>query len=196
MGNGQKHEIKGVNLICAAGAHPDPVRAAKSAVHELSGMTLTLDGKFEENREQYRQMLHDPSLVTGMEDHSMLYSLPEAEDRLQFLLEENRPLRAFQEEFDRVPTHSDLTDDLKDGLQAFHRLNLDVIVVDQTTPELQRNELYCVKVLIPGMLPMTFGQHLTRVIGLDRVLKVPALLGYVKQPLLLNQLNPHPHPFP
>jgi ribosomal protein S12 methylthiotransferase accessory factor len=187
---------KGVNLICAAGAHPDPVRAAKSAVHELSGMTLTLDGKFEENRERYMQMLHDPSLVIGMEDHSMLYSLPEAEERLQFLLEESRPLRAFQEEFNRVPMHPDLTDDLKDVLQAFHRLNLEVIVVDQTTPELQRNELYCVKVLIPGMLPMTFGHHLTRVIGLDRVLKVPALLGYVEQPLLLEQLNPHPHPFP
>jgi ribosomal protein S12 methylthiotransferase accessory factor len=187
---------KGVNLICAAGTHPDPVRAAKSAVHELSGMTLTLDGKFEENREQYVQMFHDPSLVIGMEDHSMLYSLPEAEERLQFLLEENRPLRAFQEEFNRVPMHSDLTDDLKDVLQVFHRLNLDVIVVDQTTPELKRNELYCVKVLIPGMLPMTFGHHLTRVIELDRVLKVPALLGYVKQPLLLKQLNPHPHPFP
>ncbi|WP_240420118.1 TOMM precursor leader peptide-binding protein [Paenibacillus periandrae] len=187
---------KGVNLICAAGAHPDPIRAAKSAVHELSGMTLTLDGKFEENREQYTQMLYDPSLVTGMEDHSMLYSLPEAEGRLQFLLEDNRPLRTFQEEFDQAPMHSDLTDHLKDALQAFHRLNLDVIVVDQTTPELQRNELYCVKVLIPGMLPMTFGQHLTRVTGLDRVLKVPALLGYVKQPLLSNQLNPHPHPFP
>jgi ribosomal protein S12 methylthiotransferase accessory factor len=75
-------------------------------------------------------------------------------------------------------------------------LNLDVIVVDQTTPELKRNELYCVKVLIPGMLPMTFGHHLTRVTGLERVLKVPVLLGYAKQPLLLEQLNPHPHPFP
>ncbi|TDF98017.1 TOMM precursor leader peptide-binding protein [Paenibacillus piri] len=186
----------GVNLICAAGAHPDPVRAAKSAVHELSGMTLTLDGKFEANRERYMQMFHDPSLVHGMEDHSMLYSLPEAEERLQFLLEENRPLRAFHEQFNRSPAHPDLTDDLKDVLQAFLRLNLDVIVVDQTTPELQRNELYCVKVLIPGMLPMTFGHHLARVTGLERVLEVPAKLGYAKQPLRPEQLNPHPHPFP
>ncbi|MCR8630125.1 TOMM precursor leader peptide-binding protein [Paenibacillus radicis (ex Xue et al. 2023)] len=189
-------KTKGVNLICAAGAHPDPVRAAKSAIHELSGMMLTLDEKFEANRERYVQMFHDPSLVLGMEDHSMLYSLPQAEERLKFLLEENRPLRTFQEEFNRTPTHSDLTDDLKDVLLMFRQLNLDVIVVDQTTPELKRNELYCVKVLIPGMLPMTFGYHLTRVTELERVLKVPALLGYVKQPLLLEQLNPHPHPFP
>lgn len=187
---------KGLNLICAAGAHPDPVRAAKGAVHELSGMMLTLDEKFEANREEYARMLHDPSLVRGMEDHSMLYGLPEAQERLRFLLEENRPLRTFEEEFSRTPLHSDLTEDLKGILQTFRRLNLDVIVVDQTTPELQRNGLHCVKVLIPGMLPMTFGYHLARVTGLERVLKVPAQLGYAKRPLLPEQLNPHPHPFP
>lgn len=186
----------GVNLICAAGAHPDPVRAVKSAMHELAGMMLTLDAKFEENRKQYMQMLHDPSKVRAMEDHSMLYSLREAEERLQFLLEDNRPLRTFEEEFKRGAAQPDLTDDLKNVLQAFHRLKLDVIVVDQTTPELQRNGLYCVKALIPGMLPMTFGHHLIRVTELDRVLHVPAQLGYVKEPLLLEQLNPHPHPFP
>jgi ribosomal protein S12 methylthiotransferase accessory factor len=69
-------------------------------------------------------------------------------------------------------------------------------VVDQTTPEMIRNGLHCVKVLIPGMLPMTFGHHLTRLTGLERVLRVPMELGYAKQPLTLEQLNPHPHPFP
>jgi len=53
-----------------------------------------------------------------------------------------------------------------------------------------------VKVLIPGMLPMTFGQHLTRVTGLERVLRVPMELGYSNQLLTPEQLNPHPHPFP
>jgi ribosomal protein S12 methylthiotransferase accessory factor len=187
---------KGLNLICAAGAHPDPLRAVKGAVHELAGMMLALDEKFEANREKYVQMLHDPYLVRQMKDHSMLYSLPEAEERLQFLLDENRPLRTFDEEFKRKARHADLTDDLKDILQEFRRLNLEVIVVDQTTPEILRNRLHCVKVLIPGMLPMTFGHHLTRLIGLDRVLRVPAELGYAKEPLTLEQLNPHPHPFP
>jgi ribosomal protein S12 methylthiotransferase accessory factor len=187
---------KGVNLICAGGAHPDPVRAVKSSIHEVAAMLLTLDEKFEAKREEYVRMFHDPSLVQKMEDHSMLYSLPEAEERLQFLLDENRPLRTFDEEFKRKVKHADLTDDLKDILHAFRQLNLDVIVVDQTTPELRRNGLYCVRVLIPGMLPMTFGHHLTRLTGLERVLRVPVELGYVKQPLTLEQLNPHPHPFP
>jgi ribosomal protein S12 methylthiotransferase accessory factor len=187
---------QGVNLICAAGAHPDPIRAVKGAIHELSAMLLTLDEKFESNRENYMLMLDDSSLVRHMEDHSMLYSLPEAEERLRFLVDERRPLRTFDEEFKRPVRHLDLTDDLKDFLRVFRRLGLDVVVVNQTTPETLRNGLHCVKVLIPGMLPMTFGQHLTRLTGLDRVLKVPYELGYVKQPLAPEQLNSHPHPFP
>lgn len=186
----------GVNLICTAGAHPDPVRAVKSAVHELAGMVQSLDEKLDADREAYVQMFHDSSLVQQMEDHSLLYGLPQAQERLQFLLDENRPLRTFEEEFEREARHTDLTDDLKDILNAFHRLNLDVIVVDVTAPEINRNGLHCVKVLIPGMLPMTFGHHFTRLAGLERVLQVPAELGYVKEPLELEDLNPYPHPFP
>jgi ribosomal protein S12 methylthiotransferase accessory factor len=187
---------KGLNIICAAGAHLDPVRAVKSAVHELAGMMLTLDEKLEANQEDYVRMLQDSSLVQKMDDHGMLYGLPQAQERLQFLLDDNRPLRTFDEEFKWKARHSDLTDDLQDILQVFRRLNLEVIVVDQTTTETIRNGLYCVKVLIPGMLPMTFGHHLTRVTGLERVLRVPMELGYAKQPLKLEQLNAHPHPFP
>jgi ribosomal protein S12 methylthiotransferase accessory factor len=187
---------KGLNIICAAGAHLDPIRAVKSAVHELAGMMLTLDEKLEANQEEYLRMLQDSSLVKKMDDHGMLFGLPEAQERLQFLLDDNRPLRTFDEEYKLKARNTDLTDDLQEILQVFLRMNLDVIVVDQTTPETLRNGLYCVKVLIPGMLPMTFGHHLTRIIGLERVLRVPMELGYAEQPLKLEQLNPHPHPFP
>lgn len=187
---------KGINLICAAGAHPDPIRAAKSAILENASMLEMLNGKFESRRDEYVRMLDDPFHVREMEDHSMLYSMPEAEDRLKFLLDEDRPLRAFKGEFPRADWQADLTDDLRSFLRVFRRLNMDVIVVDQTTPETLRNGLYCVKVLIPGMLPMTFGHHLTRLTGLERVLKVPMQLGYADKPLSPDQLNPHPHPFP
>ncbi|RDW20101.1 bacteriocin biosynthesis protein SagD [Oceanobacillus arenosus] len=187
---------KGLNLICAAGAHLDPVRAVKSAVHELAGMMLNLDENFEKNQEEYEKMLHDSSLVRQMDDHGMLYGLPQAEERLSFLLDNNSPMRSFKEEFKWKSNHTDLTDDLQDILQVFRQLNLDVIIVDQSTPETIRNRLYCVKVLIPGMLPMTFGYHLTRLTGLERVLRVPMKLGFTNKPLTPEQLNPYPHPFP
>jgi ribosomal protein S12 methylthiotransferase accessory factor len=187
---------KGLNIICAAGAHLDPVRAVKSTVHELAAMMLTLDDKLETNQEEFVRMLNDSTLVQKMDDHGMLYGLPQAQERLQFLLDDNRPFRTFDEEFKWKSNHTDLTDDLQDILQKFRQLNLDVIVVDQSSSETKRNGLYCVKVLIPGMLPMTFGHHLTRITGLERVLRVPMELGYTKQPLTLEQLNPYPHPFP
>jgi ribosomal protein S12 methylthiotransferase accessory factor len=187
---------KGANLTCAAGAHFDPVRALKSAIHEISGTLLMLEARYEENSEACLRMYRDPYEVRHMEDHSMLYSLPQAEERLRFLLDHKRPQKTFADAFKPRLAHTDLTDDLKDLLQAFHRLQLDVIVIDQTTPELKRNGLYCVKVLIPGMLPMTFGYHLTRLEGLERVRTVPVQLGYKTQPLKRDELNPHPHPFP
>jgi ribosomal protein S12 methylthiotransferase accessory factor len=196
MAIAKNRKQKGLNLICAAGAHLDPLRAVKSAIHELAAMMMTLDEKFEENQEELQRMLQDSSLVKKMDDHGLLYGMPQAEDRLQFLLDENRPLRTFDEEFKWKSKHTDLTEDLQEILTVFRNLNLDVIVVDQTTSETLRNGLHCVKVLIPGMLPMTFGHHLTRVTGLERVLRVPMELGFTSQPLKFGELNPHPHPFP
>ena len=49
----------GLNIIAAAGAHLDRLRAAKSAIQELAGMMLKLDGDFEANREEYLRMLKD-----------------------------------------------------------------------------------------------------------------------------------------
>ncbi|GIN91266.1 SagD family biosynthesis docking scaffold protein [Siminovitchia terrae] len=195
-GVAKNRRSKGLNLICAAGANPDPVRAVKSTIYELAGMMSRHDKKLEESRQKYEGMLRDPFAVRTMEDHGLLYGLPEAEERLNFLLHDHRPLRTFAEEFKQPPRNNDLKDDLQDILNRFRRLNLEVIVVDQTTPITERNGLFCVKVLIPGMLPMTFGHHLTRVKGLERVLRVPMQLGFMKAPLSYEQLNPNPHPFP
>ncbi|WP_226672163.1 TOMM precursor leader peptide-binding protein [Rossellomorea aquimaris] len=186
----------GLNLILAAGAHLDPVRAAKSAIQELAGMMLNLDEKLEKNKAVYEKMLDDDSLVRQMDDHGMLYGLPQAEERFGFLQNEERPLQSFKDAFKEPSSHLDLTEDLEEILDKFRNRGLDVIVVDQTAPELAKNGLHCVKVLIPGMLPMTFGHHLTRLTGLDRVLNVPAELGYANRPLTFEELNQKPHPFP
>ncbi|MCA0993466.1 TOMM precursor leader peptide-binding protein [Pseudalkalibacillus hwajinpoensis] len=185
-----------LNLMCAAGAHLDPVRAVKSAIFESVGMITPLNKEFKKKKDDFLAMYHDASLVKKMDDHGMLYGLPEAEERLHFLLNQNQPLQTFQEAFQPANPHNDLTEDLNNLLQNFRHLNLDVIVVDQTTPEIKRNGLHCAKVIIPGMLPMTFGHHLRRVTGLSRVLTVPKQLGYVDRELTMEELNPYPHPFP
>ncbi|GAC43547.1 TOMM precursor leader peptide-binding protein [Paenibacillus popilliae] len=190
---GAEHQV---NLVCAAGAHLDPIRAAKGAIHELSGMISMTEERWRKRKQESESMFENSFQVQQMEDHALLYSLPQAEERLQFLLDERDPDRTFAEEFPSVPAHKDLTDDLQRVLQVFRRLQMDVIVVDQSSSETLRNGLHCVKVLIPGMLPMTFGHHLRRLEGLDRVLEVPMKLGYVQRRLTPQELNPYPHPFP
>ncbi|MEC0239804.1 TOMM precursor leader peptide-binding protein [Paenibacillus dokdonensis] len=190
---GSEHSV---NLICSAGAHLDPIRAAKSAIHELAGMIPTAERRLEERRLEAEAMIDDSFIVQHMEDHSLLYSLPQAEERLHFLMDERNPVRTFAEEFHSLPWQEDLTEDLKQILRVFRSLHMDVIVVDQSSSETLRIGLRCVKVLIPGMLPMTFGHHLTRLTGLNRVLDVPMKLGYANHRLTQQELNPYPHPFP
>ncbi|RXZ79415.1 bacteriocin biosynthesis protein SagD [Paenibacillaceae bacterium] len=185
-----------LNLVCTAGAHLDPIRAAKSAIHELAVTITRIEKRWQERREEAEAMFHNSFLVEDMEDHALLYSLPQSQERLEFLLDEQRPLQTFSEAFRPVLPHEDLTDDLKQVLQVFRSLQLNVIVVDQSSSETLRNGLHCVKVLIPGMLPMTFGHALTRLTGLNRVLEVPLKLGYADHKLSPEELNPYPHPFP
>lgn len=186
----------GMNLVCAGGAHMEPIRAVKNAIHEIAGMLLITDEELEQKREKYENCLQDPYLVSQMEDHSMLYGLKEAEERLHFLLRDDDPVQTFQEMNALQSFDMDLTSDLHQLLNRLHQSGLEVIVVDQTVPLIEKNGLHCVKVIIPGMLPMTFGHHLTRVTGLDRVYTVPMTLGYWAEPLTNESLNPHPHPFP
>ncbi|QHW31009.1 TOMM precursor leader peptide-binding protein [Paenibacillus rhizovicinus] len=185
-----------LNLVCAAGAHLDPIRAATSAVHELAVTITRIEERLRDRREEAEAMFRDSSLVQQMEDHALLYGLPQSEERLAFLLDGHRPLRTFEESFGPVAMNDDLTDDLKRLLEVFHSLKLDVLVVDQSTSETLRNGLHCVKVLVPGMLPMTFGHRFARIHGLDRLLEVPMKLGYSDHKLSVEELNPYPHPFP
>lgn len=186
---------EGPNLLCSAGAHVDIVRAAKSAIFELAGGIGRVEAELNAHRDAVPGMLHDPYLVERMEDHALLYSLPEAESRLSFLLQREEPMRPFDRSFPRPESREDMADELQHLVEKVLRRGLDVIVVDQTSPELSIRGLHCVKVLIPGLLPMAFGYTLTRLTGLDRVRRIPMELGYRTGELAPSEVNPHPHPF-
>ncbi|HEU4965616.1 MAG TPA: TOMM precursor leader peptide-binding protein [Bacilli bacterium] len=194
----QNRTDRGPHLLCASSAHLDPLQAITSATLEVASLIRGLEPTYEANRERALRMLHNSSLVQGMEDHVLLYSLPEAASRFDFLLDRRREGRLFTEEFPtrQQERQADLTAELQALLRVFKRLQLDVIAVEQTTPEMRRIGLHAVKVLVPGMLPMTFGHHLVRLEGLERVLRVPMELGYAERPLTRRQLNRDPHPFP
>jgi len=74
-----------------------------------------------------------------------------------------------------------------------------VVAVRLDEPEAQADDalgLSCVKVIVPGSLPMTFGHVNHRTRGLPRLLDVPHRLGRVERPLRYEDLAIDPHPFP
>ncbi|MGY6020851.1 TOMM precursor leader peptide-binding protein [Streptomyces spinosirectus] len=184
---------KGPALLCTAGAGLDPERALLNALNELGPILSDVIRRYPAEEERAAQMVRDPHSVVTMPDHSALYAHPEAAHRLDFLF--GGPTIGVDEVGgpDRLrPDRDDLTADLR---AAAERVG-EVLVVDQTTPEHRAGGFTCVKVLVPGAVPMTFGYRNRRIDGLPRLLNLPRRLGRLDADLTRAQLNPDPHPFP
>lgn len=185
---------------CAAGAHPDPDRAVLGALAELDhGLSrLILDYADPHLCERAALLAADPDQVVRMDDHMLCYADHTAAPRLDFLTDS--PALC---EIGKIGdagrggfTSDDVRDNLVEAVQRYTANGMDVIVVDQTAPEHLAGGLRCVKVLIPGTLPMTFGHRYRRLNGLPRLYQVPQQLGYRRRPLRPTEVNPYPHPFP
>lgn len=182
--------------LCAAGSAFDPEKAIANALLELAPLAQWRFGSYPEEAARAAELAADGNRVQSMHDHSLLYCQHRVFDRLGFLFAAGTvPVaEAFEGHF--RPRHPDLSDDLRATVDRFLDAGSDVVVVDQTTPEHRAGGFACVKVIIPGMLPMTFGHVVRRVDGLPRLHQVPHLLGYTDRPLRPDQVNVHPHPFP
>jgi ribosomal protein S12 methylthiotransferase accessory factor len=189
-------EGEGPKAVCAAGSHLDPEHAVENALSELAPTLTSLIRGYPKQRIQAREMTKNPWLVKAMEDHSILYGDPTAFDRLDFLTNSDQ-VRSFAD-LSRPDTfrNADLSGDLLELVGRYLDCGLDVIVVDQTASEHRAGDFACVKVIIPGTLPMTFGHQFRRVEGLPRLYEVPRLLGYRSRRLGPEDINLHPHPFP
>jgi ribosomal protein S12 methylthiotransferase accessory factor len=182
----------------AAGSHPHPEQALLKALREFAMFLAHPRQLDQQSRARAREMLADSSLVQRMDHHPSVYYLPEAFERLHFLYHTPRQQtfqEAFQDFYQYPPECMDLRDDLERLIGSYQKHGTEVIVVDQTAPEHRPCGLHCVKVLMPGMLPMTFGQNNRRIIDFERLHQLPFTLGYRNHPLTTAEINPHPHPF-
>ncbi|XVS61036.1 TOMM precursor leader peptide-binding protein [Actinosynnema sp. CA-299493] len=166
----------------AAGAGVDPDVAVRSAVVEVavdveSAARRARAEPEEHDRERLLRLLREPELIRTMEDHVAVNGLPEAADRHDFL----RPGDPVAPPAPDVPRH-DLDALLEHYVTAWAALDLEVIAVDLTDPVVRdRLGLHTAKVVVPGTLPMTFGERDRRTHGIPRLRATGPLL---------------PHPFP
>ena len=183
--------------MCIGSAHYRPERALRKALRELMpGLRRFEIELCDKDQLRKAQMLvENPQSVQTMEDHALLYSMPESAAALDFLIS-GRESKSVVEMEDSVREiwSADLTEELSAIIARILKTGHDVVAVNQSSVETQSAGLYCYKVLVPGAIPMTWGQHLRRLHGLPRLEK--ALFESAAVPGVRTEPNSEPHPFP
>ncbi|HTI27849.1 MAG TPA: TOMM precursor leader peptide-binding protein [Kutzneria sp.] len=166
------------------GSGLDPAEAVLAALHELCQTVeyvalMALDPGW---LDRARRLADNPAEVTTMADHLLCAANPGTVDRFSFLLDGARtvPWQQARRRWD-WPANDDIGTDLAEAVTRFADAGLEVVAVDMTSAEHRAGEFRCVKVIVPGSVPMTFGHSSRRVTGLPRLPEVR---------------NPFPHPFP
>lgn len=186
-------------LSVAAGVGLDPEAALHSALCELASAIPGLSEHLKAREDALRPLLEDHTKVRSLHDHALLYGFPEMARSAAFLLDNPRVLSveaAYEHWSAEQPRHHDLLADLHYCVQRIIELDLDVIVVDQTAPELAGTGLKVARVIVPGLVPIDFGWGRNRVFHLARMRTVPRTAGYQEMDFDLSLLNLIPHPFP
>ncbi|MFB6394445.1 TOMM precursor leader peptide-binding protein [Polymorphospora lycopeni] len=182
--------------FCGAGAHLDPERALWSGLVELASVADATK-EMVAGDTTAPGLVADSDLVRSMEDHALVAASPDSWDRFGFLYRRDE-IVSMETAFPhskRYRPATDLLADLRWIVDRYLDSGLDVVVVEQTAREQAAVDLTCVKVIIPGTLPMVFG-HRNRRVDLPRLRELPVRLGYRSTPLPPEEINPYPHPFP
>lgn len=182
--------------LVTAGSGLTVERALLGAVHEMAASAPVNTVEFQRRRAELEAALDDPGLVRRMEDHALVGALPEARPWFSFLLDCTPPGAPGPAAPDGLTPSGDVAADLAAMLAAARRDGQDVVVVDHTTSELDRLGLRCVKAIVPGTVPMTFGHR-------HRRLPPPATLHafrarHTDGPVEFSpeEVRHEPHPFP
>ncbi len=185
--------------LSAAGCHLDPEQALWGGLLEVATSVSFIQDRYQSERARGLTLLEASNAVEGMHDHALLYALPEAFPRLQFLFRRSQHPVTFDKAFPNMHRHYssfNLTEDLMMVLQIVLREGLDILVVDQTPQEQSRFGLVTMRMLVPGLLPMTFGQQYRRYHNCTRLLRL--LDPHLENPSseIAKKINSWPHPFP
>jgi ribosomal protein S12 methylthiotransferase accessory factor len=183
-----------VKSYCASAAHGDWDRAVFSALVEITTSMGVYRRTMPSLRERAYELLADPWKVAEMSDHVLLYSLAETLPRLDFLFEgEEISLSTCRTQCPSM-RERDVTRELEIQLGKVLEVAKDVILVVQDFAAMATVGVSCVKVLAPGLTPVTFG-HQYRRFNMARLNHAARSRG---RAVLRGRtaVNPDPHNFP
>ncbi|RSS34979.1 hypothetical protein EF912_36500, partial [Streptomyces sp. WAC07061] len=163
----------------AAGSGADPAGAVRGALWELAQLVRE---PADRERADAERLLADPYRVDVLEDHYVLYSLPQTLPRITTVL--GGPAVGLHEAFPEAAERfrAEAAGDVLGALRRTERLYADagldtVVIVDQTTREHTDLGLAVAKAVVPGIVPMCFGHAQQRLTGLPRLERALAEAG-------------------
>ena len=160
------------DIIFGFGAHLDAKIALLRALTEMNQILSSVLSASADGSTQYQEW----------EDLAVYWWKTATIENQPYLLpDKNAPIKVYSDYIDRGT--DDLKEDVMVCLQLVEKQGMEMLVVDQTRPDL---ELNVVKVVVPGM------RHFWKRLAPGRLYDVPVKLGWLAKPLQENQLNPIP----
>jgi ribosomal protein S12 methylthiotransferase accessory factor len=183
------------SLLFAADCDYSPIRAVKGALSEVLSYFPNMDIIHGSSMDRLKQLSENLEDLDEFKDHQGLWCLPAMKKYAKFLLgsDESVPLESA---FNLPPKNDCIGEDLLFLTNALINNGYDVIVSDQSSTSSRELGVHTVRAIVPGLLPMTFGQNNRRFKGMNRLKMVPYQCGYQKEPLSESAVYMVPHPFP
>ncbi len=173
--------------------------ALLGAVQEMAAAAPAISVNYRAHpQDELIRAFEQPERVRHMTDHALVAALPRARERFGFLLEQpNGPTSTVESPVLGLLTpQGDIAADLAAMLTVGERAGREVFVADHTTVELHRLGLRCVKAVVPGTAPMTFG-HLHRRLPSAATIRAFQLRnGVDPAQASMREVWHEPHPFP
>lgn len=180
------------HLHALAGAHLNPIQALMSGALEVV-TSLFLNARLYDpvRAERCRSA---PDAVHGPVDHFNRFGHPGSFVQLGFLSETPVGIKeAFAGDLHAGQPLGEALDTVVTRMLDHHP---DVVFVDTTSPGLRHQGLCCVRAIVPGLLPLTFGHRHRRVQGCLRLQRAWATQGVTAEALTASgEPWAAPHPF-
>jgi ribosomal protein S12 methylthiotransferase accessory factor len=165
----ERDAASGPCTLVSTAASLHPRAAAESSVFEVAARVASIRYAFNDDPAHRQRLAEDHSALRGMEDHSLLGSLPGSREWFAFLTAPDRPSVGLTAMAAAAPRFATLDQDLDHLRTRVEAAGTHAYAADVTTAELRWRGLVCVRSFVPGCLPMTFGHGTRRLAGLPRL---------------------------
>lgn len=190
MGIGVQIKGNGPSITVGLGADFDAAKAARGALLEVGQVRPAFKQRLRlpKTQERLKQLLNDQKNVEDLEDHDLLYGVPDKLAAFDFLFKQ--PITDFNWQ-----TKEEKTPELQlQSLISFCKAaNSNFIYFNLTPTDMQQIGLYTAKVIITDFQPIHFGYKNIR-LGGNRLFELPQQLGFRNRRVTVNEINSNPHP--